>query len=137
MLVVLGSAAAHGAGQRPNGASISLPGGLVGTWTRRITAAENIEFGIADPPDCVNVLTVASDGGVSLRGIACHFAAHATVVTGKITPLRAGVVRIDFGALPSPPIVAWKVSGRLLLLKALRAPDNGDRVLWTGTWHRK
>lgn len=134
---ILGSAVAHGATMRPHRESAKLPRALVATWTRRITAAELARFGIQSTPDCVDVLTIAGNGDVTLRGTRCKAPVDATVYTAKMTQVRPGVIRIDFGAGITPPTVAWKVSGDLLLVKALSAAFNGDRVLWTGTWHRR
>jgi hypothetical protein len=122
--------------QRPTARTASLPAALAGTWTRRITQAENTRFGIADPPDCISIMTIARGGTVTLRGTGCRIPSHAAEYTGSIVQVRPGVVRIDFG-VGFPSIVAWKTSGRLLLVRALRAADNGDRVQWTGTWRRK
>jgi hypothetical protein len=136
-LALASAAVAHGATERPTAVSASLPGVLVGTWTRRITQAENTRFGIADQPDCVDVLTIARDGRMTLRGTACRYAGDALEDSGKVVQVRTGVVRMDFGVGFAPPVVAWKVSGRLLFVRALSASDNGERVLWTGTWRRK
>ena len=115
-----------------------FPTALVGSWTRRITPADDRRFGIQGADyKCLNTITVARSGNITLRSTGCQVAADNTVNSGTITPIAARVIRIDFGVLPNPPVVAWSVSGRVLRLKALRSPDQGERELWTGTWNRK
>ena len=120
------------AGVRP------FPAALVGTWTRRITPADDARFAIQGSDyACLNTLTVTSAGKITLATTGCKIAATNGTAEGSIVPGAPGLVKIDFGLFPSASLVAWSVSGRALKLRALRAPDVGERELWSGTWTRK
>lgn len=115
-----------------------LPKALVGSWTRRITPADDKRFGVQGSDyRCLNSMTITGDGGLILRSSGCRIPGNNGVISGTITSTAASVVRIDFGVLPTAPVVAWSVSGSVLKTKVLRALTNTDRELWTGIWKRK
>src|SRR5712691_12353469 len=70
-----------------------FPTALVGSWTRRITPADDKRFGIQGSDyKCLNIITIARSGKITSWATGCQVATGNERVFGTITPIAARVV---------------------------------------------
>lgn len=106
-----------------------LPSQLVGSWRRRVTAADWARAGVTDEPPANFSMYVPADGSVAVAEMYVRFSplsGNRLVISGRFP---------DCGK--SKGIYRWSVSGRHLTLTKLQDSCGKAWALWVGVWTRE
>lgn len=106
-----------------------LPSPLIGSWRRRVTAADWARAGVTDEPPANFSMYVPPDGSVAVAELYVRFSplsGNRLVISGRFP---------DCGK--SKGIYRWSVSGRHLTLTKLQDSCGKAWALWVGVWTRE
>jgi hypothetical protein len=117
----------------------TVPAKLVGSWSRKVTAADNKRFSKihASAQTGVWQISIAKSGALKVFDPGRVKAGAKTSTLKGTLSVTGGRLSIKAGC-PTKNSYGWKVSGRLLTITYVSDKNCGDRAaVFSGVWKRK